>query len=81
MECVVKTILFCSQNTPMTQIDQQQRIITYHIPGTAAEYTAHLKAIVKALTSKDLNEDERHILGGLAIEMLPNEHQVNVNHQ
>lgn len=63
----------------MTQIDQQQRTITYHITGTAAEYTAQLKAIIKALTCRELNEDDRQVLGGLAVEMLPNEDQLNVN--
>lgn len=64
----------------MTTIESNQQgkqTISYHITGSEADYTAQLKAVAAAVSSNGIGDENRQTLGGMLIQMLPNEDQVN----
>lgn len=64
----------------MTKIEnaEGQPYIGYQLRGNEADYAAQLKAMVGAVASDSLDEDERATLAAMLKQMLPNANQLKL---
>jgi hypothetical protein len=53
-------------------------VIQIQMEATEAEYVEQLKGLAQALSLPQINAETRRVIGGLLIEMLPQENQVNL---